>query len=77
MLAGQAICKDCGNGTLNNLLNTQFAEDGACLKCGSFHVDGELYEAEVIDFDSTFLPELTDENEDPYSDEDFEKEVGA
>ena len=64
MLAGYAVCKDCGNGTLNNLRNTQFKEDGTCLACGSSHVDGKLYFEE-------------DENGDPYSDEDYEKEVGA
>jgi hypothetical protein len=52
MLKGQAICKDCGNGTLDNEMNTQFelvevGDSGmsvaACLMCGSGHVDGELY----------------------------------
>ena len=50
MLKGQAVCKDCGNGTLNNELNTQFEiveihgyETAACVRCGRTHVDGELY----------------------------------
>lgn len=47
MLKGQAICKDCGNGTLNNELLERFLIDdvnGAyCAQCGSNHVDGELY----------------------------------
>lgn len=78
MLAGQAICKDCGNGTLNNLLNEQFDECAACLRCGSSHVDGDLF----FDEDESGLePEAEedeqDENGDPYSDEDYEKEVGA
>jgi ribosomal protein L37E len=50
MLKGQAVCKDCGNGTLNNELNPQFEvgevhgyETVVCLRCGRSHVDGELY----------------------------------
>ena len=50
MLKGQAICKDCGNGTMDNLLNSQFelfsnehGDEAACVKCGSNHIDGELY----------------------------------
>lgn len=78
MLAGQAICKDCGSGTLNNLLNTQFAEDGTCLSCGSSHVDGELFFEE----DEAGLEPEADVDEDPAdfftrADEDYEKEVGA
>lgn len=45
-MSGQAICKDCGNGTLNNAVNAQFelGDDSAyCLRCGSSHIDGELY----------------------------------
>ena len=50
-LRGQAICKDCGNGTLNNAVNEQFtleSFDGdeyvaVCRACGSTHVDGTLY----------------------------------
>jgi len=45
-LIGQAICKDCGNGTLNNYLNEQFIlnDDSyvVCKHCGSSHIDGEL-----------------------------------
>jgi hypothetical protein len=51
--AGQAlqgVCKDCGNGTLNNELNPAFEEiaDGneykpynslVCMRCGSTHLD--------------------------------------
>jgi hypothetical protein len=44
--AGQAlqgVCKDCGNGTLNNDLNPAFTfeADGYvfCLNCGSTHLD--------------------------------------
>jgi hypothetical protein len=49
---GQAICKDCGNGTLNNAINEQFVlcdfnDDGnevaVCKQCGGQHIDGELY----------------------------------
>ena len=49
---GQAICKDCGNGTLDNEINERFMscdlnEDGnevaVCKQCGSTHIDGELY----------------------------------
>jgi hypothetical protein len=52
---GQAICKDCGNGTLNNAINEQFgladnlrneSEVAVCLKCGSSHIEGELYHDE-------------------------------
>jgi hypothetical protein len=50
---GQAICKDCGNGTLNNLTNEQFELSGLerngdynefviCKRCGSSHIDGQL-----------------------------------
>ena len=44
----QGICKECGNGTLNNDLNpafdVEFNDDGdfltvECNKCGSEHVD--------------------------------------
>jgi len=39
----QGVCKDCGNGTLNNRLNTAFYinEDNAvqCIRCDSTHVD--------------------------------------
>ena len=45
----QGVCKDCGNGTLNNELNPAFnmyehdEEDGGtlitCKRCGSTHVD--------------------------------------
>ena len=44
----QGICKDCGNGTLNNELNPAFellASDGCddeelrCISCGSTHLD--------------------------------------
>jgi hypothetical protein len=44
--AGQAlqgVCKDCGNGTLNNELNPAFYEHieaaWVCNKCGSTHID--------------------------------------
>jgi hypothetical protein len=48
VMKGQAICKDCGNGTLNNEINAQFGlldeEDAVvCFRCGSTHIDGELY----------------------------------
>lgn len=50
-LKGQAICKDCGNGTLNNELLERFLVDEVngvyCAQCGGNHIDGELYEAEV------------------------------
>ncbi len=45
----QGVCKDCGNGTLNNELNPAYdvyghdEEDGGtlvtCNRCGSTHVD--------------------------------------
>lgn len=37
----QGVCKDCGNGTLNNDLNPAFElEDYPhCLACGSTHLD--------------------------------------
>jgi hypothetical protein len=38
----QGVCKDCGNGTLNNRLNEAFDYNGNgvyCLDCGSSHVD--------------------------------------
>jgi hypothetical protein len=48
--AGQAlqgVCKDCGNGTLNNDLNSAFEvieqdngqQNFYCLSCGSNHLD--------------------------------------
>jgi len=36
------VCKDCGNGTLNNETNPAFDVDGdrvTCNSCGSSHVD--------------------------------------
>ena len=36
------VCKDCGNGTLNNILNPAFYEGDEgleCFHCGSTHVD--------------------------------------
>lgn len=42
----QGVCKDCGNGTLNNELNPAFelfeTEENVyvqCLRCGGTHVD--------------------------------------
>jgi hypothetical protein len=45
----QGVCKDCGNGTLNNTLNRAFCFNGdegyaghgvlACVVCGSTHLD--------------------------------------
>ncbi len=42
----QGVCKDCGNGTLNNELNPAFGEDYNeegyvlyCLVCRSTHLD--------------------------------------
>jgi hypothetical protein len=46
----QGVCKDCGNGTLNNHLNPAFNVDYGqydgdvelvvtCIQCGSEHVD--------------------------------------
>jgi hypothetical protein len=48
IMKGQAICKVCGTGTLDNEMNEQFilSEDGetaVCGICGSTHIDGELY----------------------------------
>ena len=43
----QGVCKDCGNGTLNNKLNPVFDFDEetgvTCLKCGSSHVDVVIF----------------------------------
>jgi hypothetical protein len=45
----QGVCKDCGNGTLNNELNPAFELNGdegfaggdtlVCNRCGSDHID--------------------------------------
>jgi hypothetical protein len=44
----QGVCKDCGNGTLNNDLNPAFewitydVDEGEaiiCMRCGSHHLD--------------------------------------
>ena len=45
----QGVCKDCGNGSLNNLLSPAFGYNGdddfaggdtlVCLQCGSTHLD--------------------------------------
>jgi hypothetical protein len=39
----QGICRDCGNGTLNNELNPAFDQDfdelWFCTDCGSTHLD--------------------------------------
>jgi hypothetical protein len=51
MLQGQAVCKDCGNGTLNNEQFPAFellefdddCERVVCRDCGGDHIDGELY----------------------------------
>ena len=78
VLNGSAVCKDCGNSTFNNARNTQFEFDGErahCVGCGGSHIDGELY------MDSDAIKENEDtsevESSDPYSDEDFERSVGA
>jgi hypothetical protein len=87
-----AICKDCGNGTLNGRLNPQFGgtelEGGEimvdCLNCGSTHVD-----AVSVDFDEqveeleAYHGAVTEEDLDkedildPYDDGPYEREVGA
>ena len=44
------VCKDCGNGTLNNRLNEAFDYNGFgayCLNCGSSHLDLVLGEGTV------------------------------
>ena len=72
MLAGQAVCKDCGNGTLNNLLNERFIIDGGvvvCNQCYGTHIDGELHD-DFEDVEEAF----EDENGDQYSDDDYEEE---
>jgi ribosomal protein L32 len=51
-MKGHAICKDCGNATLSNAINEQFilvsdADVAVCKRCGSSHIDGELYLEEV------------------------------
>lgn len=78
MLNGQAICKDCGNGTMNNAIVERFLADDVngvyCVQCGGNHIDGELYEEteEVVE------DEISEAlNSDPFSDEPFEREVGA
>ena len=85
VLNGSAVCKDCGNGTLNNARNTQFEFDGErahCVGCGGSHIDGELYldsdaTEEDSDDDEATPEEIADSYDDPYSDEDFERSVGA
>ena len=51
MLKGSGICKDCGNGTLNNEINEQFILEESdfndeqfvvCKRCLSDHIDGTL-----------------------------------
>jgi hypothetical protein len=42
VLTVHGVCKDCGNGTLNNTLNEAFDFNGNgyyCLNCGSTHLD--------------------------------------
>ena len=50
MMNVQGVCKECGNGTLNNELNRAFdivlggslegdSETPVCARCGSAHVD--------------------------------------
>ncbi len=81
MLNGYAVCKDCGNGTMNNRINNQFLlsgdnETAVCGECGSTHIDGELFEGveEVEEVEDEISEVL---NSDPFSDEPFEREVGA
>jgi len=64
-----AVCKDCGSGTLNGKLNPQFEIEEVlegtfvlCLKCGSSHVD---------------VVSVTDDDEEPFSDEGFDRESGV
>ena len=84
MLSGYAMCKDCGNGTMNNRINTQFGftSEGAvvCGMCMGSHIDGELYEEfdEVEEAEEEEQDEISEVlNSDPFSDEPFEREVGA
>lgn len=52
---GYGICKDCGNGTLDNIINQQFDvvddNDGNevifCHVCGSTHIDGQFFEESI------------------------------
>lgn len=56
-MSGHGICKDCGNGTLNNAVHTQFViEDDrpVCKRCGSDHIECELYD----DSDNLFETEV-------------------
>jgi ribosomal protein L32 len=84
MLNGSAICKDCGNGTMNNRINTRFgladgleneSEVAVCLSCGSTHIDGMLYEELDEEVEEDEISDVL--NSDPFSDEPFEREVGA
>ena len=82
-----AVCKDCGNGTLNGESNPQFTLDDdvvRCMNCSSSHV----YVVSEEDLDLEFVEEYYVEkdkedeisevlNSDPFSDEPFEREVGA
>lgn len=55
----QGVCKDCGNGTLNNALNpafdmSEFSDDNIiafCLRCGSSHVD-------LVEFNAATIPSV-------------------
>lgn len=62
-----AICKDCGNGTLNGRLNPQFElENGTvfCLRCYSCHVD-----VVSVEFDHPFADGIdVVEEDDPFAD---------
>jgi hypothetical protein len=53
---GYGVCKDCGNGTLDNVINQQFDaifdfESGdeviCCSECGSTHIDGQFFEESI------------------------------
>jgi len=85
-LKGYGICKECTVGTLNNELHTCFELDGdvaVCTSCGGSHIDGELYtnDSPLPAEDSPSVNEKVEmdaeEYGDPYSDEPYEREVGA
>jgi hypothetical protein len=94
MLNGYAVCKNCGNGTMNNRINEQFVlttdhndnEVVMCSVCGTSHIDGELYKDDSEDLNNEARLDQEDDAEDeilaalhsdPFSDEPFEREVGA
>jgi hypothetical protein len=70
-----AICKDCGNGTLNGILNPQFIlydDVILCMNCSSSHVDVVSVTTEEPEEDAAFYVD-----DSPFSDEPYERESGV